>query len=240
MYRDKTILAVVPARSGSKGIPDKNMRMLSGISLIGWAGRCLNELAWIDAKVLSTDSTLYAEEGNRYGLQSPFLRPDDLSSDSASAIDTVCHALMQSEASFAKRFDIVLIIEPTSPFRKPSDIEKAIQTLIDSGADSVVAVSELSSKAHPKKVLLIENERLLFYDKNGASITSRQALDTLYWRNGVCYALSRECLMEKRKIFTDNTKPLVIRREIVNIDDPIDLEWAEFLLSRTENRKSHY
>lgn len=237
MYRNKTILAVVPARSGSKGIPDKNMRMLCGMSLIGWAGRCLDGLTWIDAKVLSTDSPGYTEEGKRYGLESPFLRPDDLSNDSASAIDTVCHALLQSEAYFAKRFDIVLIIEPTSPFRKSSDIEKAIQILIDSGADSVVTVSELSSKAHPRKVLLIENERVLFYDESGDCITSRQALDTLYWRNGVCYALSRECLMGKKKIFTDNTKPLVIRREIVNIDDPIDLEWAEFLLSRSDNRK---
>src|SRR5688500_14347535 len=92
------VLAVVPARSGSKGIPDKNMRAVQGRSLIGWAGRCLSHLGFIDRRVISTDSPRYAEEGRRFGLDARFLRPDSLSGDRAGAVETVAHALGAVEA----------------------------------------------------------------------------------------------------------------------------------------------
>src|SRR3989304_2034118 len=123
MWQGKNILAVVPARSGSKGIPDKNMRHVKGISLIGHAGLCLQQLKWIDAKIISTDSSSYAKEGERYGLAAPFLRPAELSSDTATAVETIAHAIKEADAHYAKRFDIVLIVEPTSPLRQARDIE---------------------------------------------------------------------------------------------------------------------
>jgi len=239
MISGKKVITIVPARSGSKGIPDKNIRPLAGTSLIGWAGKCLSQLTWIDARILSTDSSLYAAEGEKYGLTAPFIRPPHLSTDTAGAIETTAHALLESEKHYGMVFDIVLIIEPTSPFRKPEDVEQAVHVLVSTGADSVVSVSELSSKAHPLKVLKVADNRLHFYDEQGAGVVARQTLGTLYWRNGICYALTRECLLEKKRIFTDNTLPLIIKREIVNIDEPIDLEWAEFLIqrdTRTGNR----
>lgn len=232
MHSGKKILAVIPARSGSKGIPDKNIRSLSGISLIGWAGNCLSQLPWIDAKIISTDSAKYVDEGKRFGIDAPFLRPPHLSTDTAGAVETMAHALLEAERHYGMRFDVVLIIEPTSPFRTAEDIERAVHLLVNSGAESVVCVSELNSKAHPFKVLKVSDDRLQFYDEQGAGVVARQSLGTLYWRNGVCYALTRKCLLEKKKIFTDNTRPLVIKREIVNIDEPIDFEWAEFLIQR--------
>ena len=141
MYLGKRVLAVVPARSGSKGVPDKNMKVLGGLSLIARAAECLNELDWLDAKVLSTDSNRYADEGKKYGLPAPFLRPDLLSSDTSTAIDTMVHALHESEKVFDTEFDILLIIEPTSPFRMASDIEGVFRELVENNADSVVCVS---------------------------------------------------------------------------------------------------
>lgn len=232
MLLGKKILAVVPARSGSKGIPDKNICSLAGTSLIGWAGICLSKLDWIDSKILSTDSAEYANEGVKFGLSAPFLRPKHLSTDTAGAVETITHALLEAEKYYSLHFDIVLIIEPTSPLRTAEDIENAALLLVKAKADSVVCVSELSMKAHPLKVLKVVDDKLMFYDEKGSSITARQSLEGLYWRNGVCYALTRDCLLENKKIFTENSRPLVIKREIVNIDEPIDLEWAEFLIQR--------
>ncbi len=232
MFLGKTVLAIVPARSGSKGIPHKNMHTIAGISLIGWAGRCLDKLPWLDARIISTDSAEYAGEGRKYGLDAPFLRPPELSTDAAGAVETVTHALMEAESYYKKSFEVILIIEPTSPLRRPEDIEASAALLITAKADSVVTVSPLSSKFHPLKVLSIEDNHLGFYHEKGNSVVYRQSLNTLYWRNGICYALTRDCLLAKKEIFTDQTLPLLIEREIVNIDEQIELEWAEFLVGR--------
>ncbi len=230
MYEGKSILAVVPARSGSKGIVNKNMYKLGDTSLIGLAGKCLNQIPWIDKKIISTDSEDYMQEGNRYFLDAPFKRTPELSSDSAGAIETIRHALIEAERIYRTSFDIVLIVEPTSPLREPEDIIKAIRLLVESGVDSVVTVSPLITKYHPAKILAMQNDFLYFYESRGAKIVNRQSLEKLYWRNGICYVLTRDCLISKKAIFTDKTIPLIIEREIVNIDDPIELKWAEFLL----------
>ncbi|OGQ24916.1 MAG: hypothetical protein A3C54_08435 [Deltaproteobacteria bacterium RIFCSPHIGHO2_02_FULL_60_17] len=237
MLKGKVILAVVPARSKSRGIPDKNMRLLGGVSLIGRAGTALSALPFIDARVISTDSPGYAAEGRRYGLDAPFLRPSSLSTDEAGAVETVQHALLESEKHYSKKFDIVLIVEPTSPLRLPEDIERVVHRLIDTGADSVATVSPLPSKFHPSKVLTGKDGRLGFFMEDGHRIRARQQLrDDLYWRNGVCYALTRACLMERHAVITDNTIGDVITRPVVNVDDPIELEWAELLLRGGDSR----
>ena len=234
MLHNKKVLAVIPARSGSKGIKDKNMKVLGGLSLIARAAKCINELDWIDAKVLSTDSERYVDEGRKFGLQIPFLRPDVLSDDKATAVDTMIHALHGSEKAFDIKFDILLIIEPTSPFRVASDIEKTCNKLIEKKADSVVCVSPIDTKCHPSKALSIKNGLLNHYEKKGKEITARQQLETLYARNGVCYAVTRESLLnENAGIFTDQTRAVLIDRYIVNIDEEMDLKWAEFLIQHS-------
>jgi len=230
MYLGKRVLAVVPARSGSKGVPDKNMKILGGLSLIARAAECLNELDWLDAKVLSTDSNRYADEGKKYGLQVPFLRPDLLSSDNATAIDTMRHALKEAEKEFNVEFDILLIVEPTSPFRTSLDVENTCRELIKNNVDSVVCVSPLDTKCHPAKALTIQNGRLNHYDQKGKDITARQQLERLYARNGICYAIIKDCLLRSNDIITNKTRAFLVERYIVNIDEPIDIKWAEFLV----------
>jgi len=233
MLAGKKILAVVPARSGSKGIPDKNMKIVGGQSLIASAANCLNKLDWIDMKILSTDSKRYSDEGKKYGLQVPFLRPSFLSNDTSTAVDTMIHALQESEIFFGSRFDILLIIEPTSPFRIPEDVENTTNMLISSNADSSVCVSPLNAKYHPLKSLQLDNNGVLsHYEKSGNKITARQQLDKVYARNGICYALSRNYLLDKKSIFGEKTVGYIVERNFVNIDEPLDLEWAEFLLQR--------
>ena len=236
MIKGNRVLAVVPARSGSKGIAHKNMRPLRGKSLIAHAGNCLSSLRWMDRKILSTDSEVYAEEGKRHGLEVPFLRPDELSSDRSPAMDMMAHALEQCEAFYEERYDLLAVVEPTSPFRRPSDIEFACLGLIRGNYDSAVCVSPADTKSHPLKMLAVESDRLRHYDPAAQNITARQQLDTLYVRNGACYLVTRDAFLKHRRFITDNTFACIIDRRMVNIDEPIDLEWAEFLLARKHAR----
>jgi CMP-N-acetylneuraminic acid synthetase len=233
MIGELSVLAMVLARSGSRGIPNKNMRIVGGQTLIARAAEVLRRCETVDAAMISTDSDDYRAEARRHGLDAWFSRPAELSSDVATAVDTATHALLESEHHYGRRFEIALIIEPTSPLRRPADIDACVRLLAERGADSVVAVSPVDAKFHPKKLLRIDGGKLRHYDASGAAVTARQQLDTsLYYRNGICYALRRKALVEDKMIFGERTLPLVIDRPIVNIDEPFELELTEFLLER--------
>jgi CMP-N,N'-diacetyllegionaminic acid synthase len=233
MISHTPVLAVVPARSGSKGIPDKNMQVLGGYSLIARVGMTLKACPSVDRAIISTDSLSYAAEGRAYGLEAPFLRPPELSTDTAGAVETVIHAVNAAETHDGEMFGIVLIVEPTCPFRRPDDIEGALQMLVQTGADSVVTVSRADTKYHPHKLLRIEQDHLTFYDPAGAAVKARQSLEQLYYRNGACYALTRRCLIEQKVIFGATTRGYVIDRWILNIDEPQELEFARYLLDKS-------
>ena len=163
-------------------------------------------------------------------MKVPFLRPELLSGDSATAIDTMIHALQEAEKVFNIVFDVLLIIEPTSPFRIASDIENTCRELIVNDADSVVCVSPLDTKHHPAKSLRIQDGTLQHYEQKGKSITARQQLEDLYARNGICYAITKQSLLINKDVITDKTRPFLVERYVVNIDEPIDIKWAEFLI----------
>ena len=230
---------MVPARSGSKGIRDKNMQVVAGMTLIERAARVLRNVPELDARVLSTDSERYAQEAMRHGLDAPFLRPAELSGDRAGAVETVQHALRETERMHGCTYDVVLIVEPTSPLRTSEDISGVIRLLIDSGADSVVTVSMLPTKSHPLKLLTVRDGKLVHYISGGDQVVARQQLDSAYvYRDGVCYALTRACLMERGVIFTDSTLPYLTPHPVVNIDEPIELRIAEWLLEEQAARSA--
>lgn len=233
MIANTRILAVVPARSGSKGIPDKNMQALGGNSLIARAGLTLKACPNVDRAIISTDSPRYAAEGRRHGLEAPFLRPPELSTDTAGGVETVIHAVKAAEKHYGEFFGIVLIVEPTCPLRRPDDIEGALKMLVETGADSVVTVSRADTKYHPHKLLRIAQDCLAFYDPAGAAVKARQSLEQLYYRNGACYALTRWCLIEQKVIFRATTRAYVIDRLVLNIDEPLELEFARYLVDKS-------
>jgi CMP-N-acetylneuraminic acid synthetase len=235
MIEGYTVLAIVPARSGSKGILDKNMARIAGLSLIARAGKTLSQIPWIDRRVISTDSQRYADEARAHGLDAPFLRPEELSTDNASALDTIVHALKKCEELDARAYDLVIVAEPTSPLRVPADIDSTVRVLLGAGADTALTVNGIDTKSHPLKLFQIVDGKLNFYNELGRSVTNRQSLEHLYSRNGLCYCFRRETLLNKRALITDNTVPVLIERHVANIDEPIDLLWAQFLLERTED-----
>lgn len=234
MRHNKSIIAVVPARAGSKGFPNKNITPLGGKTLIARAAECLAALPWLDRRIISTDSPEYAAEAERNGLAAPWIRPPHLATDTAGGVETMQHALTATEELDGRKYDVLLIIEPTSPSRRPADIEAAVDLLLKNDMDSVVAVSRIDTKFHPMKLLSIDDAgQLGFYLPQGAGVKARQQLGGKYcYRNGVCYAVTRDCLLNKAAVITERTLPLVIDRPVANIDDALDFAWAEFILAR--------
>ena len=230
-YRNKTILAVVPARSESKSIPKKNIAKLNGIPLIGYVGNLLKELKFVDYSLLSTDSLDIADIGREYGIEVPFLRPKSLSGDASLSIDVWQHAWYEAEKITGKIFDISIYLEPTSPFRKVEDIYQTLDLLIDSDGCVALTVSRTPGHYTPEKTIIMGTDQSLkLYLNQSVDYSIRQTIPPRYHRNGICYAANRTTILDEKRIIGAKTYALVIDREVVNIDEPIDLNWAEFLL----------
>ena len=228
---------VVPARGGSKGVKLKNLRPLDGVPLVALVGKVVRQLAYVDKAVVSTDNTEIAWAAAESGLEAPFMRPAELSGDRIADWDVLNHALLNCEKCDNRRYDIIVMLQPTSPFRQPEHVTAAVTKLIEGGYDAVWTVSETDAKAHPLKQLVIREDRLDYYDPAGADIIARQQLKPIYHRNGVAYAISRECLIGKKSIKGDDTSFVVIEDVLVNIDTEFDFKLAEFMLEQMRNSR---
>jgi len=219
----RSILAVVPARGGSKGIKHKNLRTVAGVPMVARVGDCVKAMVEIDRAVVSTDHEEIAMVAEAAGIAAPFRRPKAISGDRIGDIDVLRHALAEMERIDARTYDIVLMLQPTSPLRRPEHVTASLEMLIEGDWDAVWTVSETDPKAHPLKQLTITEGRLDYWDKRGAGIIARQELAPVYHRNGVAYALTRRCLTEQNAILGARTGALgiddVIRNYCVEIDD---------------------
>ncbi len=238
-YRDHTVLAVVPARGGSKSIPRKNLCTVGGRSLVARAGDVAAALPWLDAALISTDDREIGEAARDAGLDFPFLRPDELAGDRAGSAEMWRHAWLAAEAHYGRRFDLSVLLEPTSPLRRPEDVTATVDLLLDSGARAAATVSPTPAHFTPHKTLTRDGDgRIGFYLATGARHALRQSIPDYYHRNGVCYALRRATLVDDGHIIEEDCAALVIERPLVNIDEPFELELAEWLLDRAAQSAS--
>ncbi len=234
MFAGRRVLAVVPARGGSRGIPLKNLRTVGGVSLVARAGHVAASLDFVDRAVVSTDHEEIARVAVEAGLAAPFRRPEHLSGPTIGDWDVLTHALGEMEERDGARYDIVVMLQPTSPLRTAGQVRDTVSLLVDGGYDAVWTVSETDSKAHPlKQLVLREGGQLDYYDPAGARIVARQQLEPVYHRNGIAYAMTRDCLVEQKTIMGARTAGLRIDGPVANIDTELDLAWAEFLLARS-------
>ncbi len=234
----KKILAVVPARGGSKGIPRKNLVRLEGASLIARVASVVAELDCLDFAVLSTDDEEMAEEARRHGLQVPFMRPPALAGDRSTAVDMWQHAWSASERCSGDRYELSVLLEPTSPLRTADDVYRTLDRLVSSNASSAVTVSPTPAHFTPERTLCINTEgQLMPYLEEGLKYTARQMISEYYHRNGLAYAVTRHGLLEQGSIIQADTIAVVVERPVVNIDEPLDLDWAEFLLQRSRGER---
>ena len=227
------VLAVVPARGGSKSIPGKNLALVGGLSLVARTAGITNQLDWLDAAVLSTDDAEIADEGRDHGLDVPFVRPAELAGDASTSVDMWRHAWLTSEEHFKTRFDVSLLLEPTSPLREPRDVEATLSALVTGRHRAAATVSRAPAHFTPHKCLTVDDKgRVGYFLEEGAQHSLRQTIPPYFFRNGLCYAVCRDTLVEDRHILEDDCVAVIVERPIVNIDDPYELELADWLLSR--------
>ncbi|NKB48053.1 MAG: hypothetical protein GKS02_01690 [Alphaproteobacteria bacterium] len=234
--QDLAVLAIVPARGGSKGVPRKNMKTVGGVSLVGRAAHLAVSLDWIGHTIISTDDAEIRGEAVCHGAAAPFVRPPELSGDEASSEDVWRHAWLAAEDHYAMRFDISLLLEPTSPLRIEADLVATVETLTEGGHASAATVCRSAAHFTPHKALTIDDGgRIGFHMHNGAAFSRRQAIPgEVYHRNGLCYGARRDTIVERAEIIGEDCAAVVIDRPIVNIDDAFELELAEWLLARQE------
>ncbi|TGM80977.1 cytidylyltransferase domain-containing protein [Leptospira bouyouniensis] len=223
------ILALIPARAGSKRLPGKNTRILGGKPLIVWSIELAKKIEEVCDILISTDSEEIALTAKNFGAYVPWLRPDHLSTDSSSSVDMAIHAIQYYESKHGK-IDGLMLLQPTSPFRSLAMVKQGIK-LFENKKNPVVAVSKTHS--HPNWTFKIENQKLIpFLDVNGLNQRS-QDLESAYVVNGSFYLISPADLISNHSFFGVETTPLIIENEweSVDIDTLLDFQFAEFLIS---------
>ena len=227
------VLGLVPARGGSKGVPGKNVKPLAGHSLLDYTARAARESGVIDRMILSTESPEIADAGRRAGLDVPFMRPATLAADDTPMVPVIVHALAElSRQGWSP--EIVVLLQPTSPLRRPDHIRDAVNLLKRTKADSVVTVVELPRDHSPDYLMRIDGDRLRPFLSDGPRLTRRQDARPAYWRDGTAYVFWRSTLERFHDIYGEHCCPLILDgRDSLNIDTQDDWnEAAERLLSR--------
>ena len=226
------ILAIVPARGGSKGIPHKNMTDLAGKPLMGYTFDAAKGSTLITKTILSTDDEDFADYARSEGIEVR-MRPDELASDTAVMKDVINYHLDELEKEGYKA-DAFILLQPTSPLRTSNHIDEALNLMIsDEKADAIVSVVDVPHEYLPMKLMKTEDDGMLkFYQEDGEKFTTRQALPHLYARNGAAiYAVYTDAYRETGSLYGHNCLPYLMKREdSVDIDEPFDLFLAEAII----------
>lgn len=214
------VLALIPARSGSKRIPGKNSRKLGGVPLIVWSIEAAKGIAEICDILVSTDDVVTADIASKAGAMVPWLRPASLATDTASSEDVGLHALKWYEDQI-RTVDGLLLLQPTSPFRRRDTILRGIELFGTKGRRPVVGVSP--AKTHPLRCFKIEGDVMRPFVNGGSAHVRSQDLPPVYEPNGAFYLVTPEHLRTVHSYYGDDVVPLPIERPRESID--IDTEW---------------
>jgi len=224
------VFGVIPARGGSKGLPGKNLRVLGKLSLIGHAVASARESARLTRFIVSTDSPALADEARRHGAEVPFQRPAELASDQAGMVPVLQHAVRWLETTGA-RPDLVVTLQPTSPFRTGDDIDRTIAKVIDTGSDSAQTVTEAGY--HPFFMKTLEGDRTVALFADGHKYVRRQDAPAVYQPSGAVYVTRRDVLMNEGRVLGADNRGIVQEFEAaVNIDTEWDFLLAELILAK--------
>jgi N-acylneuraminate cytidylyltransferase/CMP-N,N'-diacetyllegionaminic acid synthase len=236
MFKNKKILCVIPARSGSKGIKNKNIIKLGGQPLIAWPIKSALKSKYLDMVVVSTDSSKISNIAKRYGAEVPFLRPKKLATDNSSTIDVIKHAIKFFEKE-RKYFDYILCLESTSPLTSAKNIDKSINILFTNSnkANSIVSVCNCSSQ-HPEYLFYRKKNNLLkrYLNKNN-NYPRRQNLSNLYFIDGSLYLSKVKSLFLNNSFISKKTISFIMPKyKSFEIDDYTDLLIYKTLIKKYE------
>lgn len=222
-------IAIIPARSGSKGLKDKNIRLVNGKPLMAHTIEAAIKSKCFDVVMVSTDSKKYAKIAKEYGAEVPFLRSDDNSQDTASPWEVVKEVLLQYQ-KLGKEFDTFALLQPTSPLRTEKDIKNAYKELKEKKANAVVSMCELECSMHlvntlPKSLSMkgfISDKQ---YNKR------RQDIKTYYHFNGAIYISKVKSFMKHMNIYNDKCYAYIMdRKDSFDIDEELDIKIVEALI----------
>ena len=230
MYKGKKVLAIIPARGGSKGLPGKNIRPLLGKPLIGWSIEHAQQSKYIDEICISTDSEEIASVAETFGVSVPELRPIELATDKTPSSAFIIYTIDRYKM-MGKMFDYFILLEPTSPLRDVEDLDSSIEILIDNHqCDSIVGVCK-AEDVHPAfMVKLSENGFLLPYEDQMKTLR-RQDLPDIFFFEGSVYVSKCDAYIQKKAFYHDKTLPYIVPKwKSFEVDDIVDFTIIEAMM----------
>lgn len=226
---NKKILAIVPARGGSKGLPGKNIKQLIDKPLIAWSIQQALESKYVNDVIVSTDSEEIAAVAKQYGARVPFLRPAYLAQDDSSTADVLAHMITELE-KINEHYDYILLLEPTSPLRDPGDIDTAFEMLLSNEkAKSIVGISRVEAQ-HPEFCVSLSDDNFI-RSKNNFKVLRRQEIGPLYYYEGSVYISEMGTYKETRNFYHEKALGFEMPKwKAFEIDDNVDFIIVEALL----------
>lgn len=232
------VLFLITARGGSKGVPGKNLREIGGISLVGFKALSARQSRHCDRLIISTDCAKIQQDALKYGVEVPFTRPAELATDTAKSGPVISHAMDWIEAEGRQAYDAVMLLEPSSPFAKARDYDGAIETMVRTGANAVVAVRPSDVSSTVIGPLDSEGRLTAVLDKMHAALSQtgqRQTLGSEYTMSGAFYLFKWDYFKRHNWIYQDRLGVYGYPMDAIHsveIDEPIHLLWAEFLVEQ--------
>lgn len=221
------VLAVITARGGSKGVPGKNVKLLGGKPLLAWTAERALSARSVSRAVLSTDDDAIARCGREHGLDVPFMRPAALAADASPTLPVLQHAVERVESA-NERYDVICLLQPTTPFRSPGLIDACVQKFAEEDADSLVTVERVPDEHNPEWVFFERGGALALATGRDEPIPRRQELPPAFCRTGSIYLVRRDVLMIQGSLYGRRIVGFETPAgSSVNIDTQADWERAE-------------
>lgn len=228
------ILAIIPARGGSKGLPGKNIKELDGKPLIAYTIEEACKSKYINRVIVSTEDKNIAGISERYGAEIPFLRPKELATDASLTVDTVIYTINWLRRNEGYNADYICLLQCTTPLKRAEHIDSAIEKLLSTGMDGIVSVCE--SEVHPYWTQVFVGDKLEYFMKQDRKMSRRQDLPDVYRFNGAIWVTRTAKILEENSLIVKNQTGYVMNVEdSVDIDTLADFEYAEMLLKKRKS-----
>ncbi len=237
MYKNKKILAIIPARGGSKGLPGKNIKELCGKPLIAWSIEQAKASKYIDEIFVSTDSREITDVAEQFGIYVPFLRPEELAKDTSPSSEFITHTI-EYFRNKGVEYDYILLLEPTSPLRDIEDIDNGIKILINNkNAKSIVGVCK-SEETHPAFLVNISKNGFLKPYLDKMTVKRRQDLDDIFFFEGSLYISDVSYFLKEQTFYHSKTLPFIFEKyKSFEVDDLVDFYIIEKLMELKLKKK---
>lgn len=226
------ILGIIPARGGSKGIPEKNIKLLGNKPLLEYTWDAVKDSKLLKRVILSSDSSKIIEVARNLNIEVPFVRPKEISTDDTPSIKVIDHAI-NFFANLGENFDAVCLLQPTSPFRNKEMIDEAIKEFESGNFDSLISVRQIPEEFNPQWIFEEKNGSLRLVTGKKKIIPRRQDLPKAYHRDGALYLIKTKTIIDNKSLYGESIGYIdTTGNDYVNIDTPEDWIKAEKILNR--------